>query len=237
MPRRKAMDGWETLEDGGSNRWIYARQVSPLAFVFLQIDDLVDSCGRDASHHFCGDVYVVDLDSISAETVESALRSCGYITEGTEIVNEYDGSVVFDTSAKNGLLYLASICSSYGAHSPMLEELAFPVTEANYYTNPGENNPYFVRLRASLRKYAELNLMSEDSRDTLLDGTVVNAIGQTAREFADGTSGLWEALRRIADDTSATPAQKLMLRLYAKAKHTLGSGPVPEDIQERGTEI
>jgi len=55
-------------------------------------------------------------------------------------------------------------------------------------------------------------------------------MGQTAREFAGGTSSLWDTLRRIKDDPNATDEQKLVLKMYQNAGQTLGAGPVPLDI-------
>lgn len=73
-------------------------------------------------------------------------------------------------------------------------------------------------------------LLEAEHRNHLLDTKIVNALGQTAREFAS-TDGLWETLRRIkADPDSATTEQRLMLKMYRGSGQTLGAGPVPSDI-------
>jgi len=99
----------------------------------------------------------------------------------------------------------------------------------DYYN---ENCPEFRRLRKEAVEFCEETLFDESKRNDLLMNKIVNKLGQSAREYANGTDGLWESLRRVKElGDDATPEQKLMLKVYANSKTTLGAGPVPEDLQ------
>ena len=136
------------------------------------------------------------------DTIAGALQCCGY-------------DEPLDLRSESDRLALAEMMFSYGAKSPMWG---------------GEGN-HFDRLRAEARREAEA-LFDDEHRNEALDTRVVNALGQTAREYAAGTEALWSTLRRIKDDPNATDEQKMVLRMYQKCDTTLGAGPVPEDIKE-----
>jgi hypothetical protein len=217
------MANWTTLEDGGSCRWVYAREVAPLTWVFLRIDDMVDACGRDADYWFHCDVAVVNLATATANgTLASALECCGA------------ESWLDDLPAESKPLAMAQCLFDYGAHSPLWQK-ASPTIDKDadgdwQFDAPDESDPDFADLLDAGRDWAESNLLDDDNRENLLDTTIVNRIGQTAREFAGGTAGLWDALRRIAADPNASAESKLVLRMYQGAGQTLGAGPVPADI-------
>ncbi len=210
---------WITLADGGSSTWLYAREASPRVWIFIEIIDMVDACGRDATKRWYASVSVVDLNTTSPNTLASAIQSCGWFEDMEP-----------DTITP---IMLAEVCHSYGAKSPMWDDSAGPVNEHNRHNNPGEEHRPFRTLRAAARREAE-SLLDTDTRDHLLDNKIVNQIGQTAREFANGTDGLWDVLRRIAADPNANASQRLVLKMYANAGQTLGAGPVPADIVTSG---
>lgn len=79
-------------------------------------------------------------------------------------------------------------------------------------------------------------LLNTEHREEQLDSRIVNGLGQTAREYADGIESLWSTLRDIKSNLDATPEQKLVLKIYQGAGTTLGAGPVPSDIQETDNE-
>jgi hypothetical protein len=222
------MKGWVTCEDGGSGRWLYARPLdsaSPagaIVWVFICIDDMVDSCGRDADYYFNASVSVVDLLSIGVKAQEDALRSCDA------------QSWIHDLPTEKKWLSVAQCCHDYGAKSPCWEGTSPTINkEKDWQWNvPSDSSPTFTRLRAAARRFAEERLLDAESRNRLLDNRIVNKLGQTAREFANGTEGLWDALRRIKRSANATEEQKLILKMYQGAGQTLGAGPVPADIMK-----
>jgi len=208
---------WLETEDGGSGSWVYVCR-NQLAYIFIVIDDLPEACGRDATSLFGAQVSVVDLATIAPETIASALRCCGYEEE-------------LDFKSEKDRFLIADMCRSFGAYAPMWNEDGGKVTEENRYGSYDEKHPAFRKLRSDARKFAEENLFHDEARNELLDTKVVNAVGQTAREYMNGTEGLWEALHRIKDQgDKATPERQLVLRMYMNAGQTLGAGPVPEDI-------
>jgi len=213
---------WLTLFDGGSDQWLYVA-CDGLAYVFIDINDLPANCGRDATSRWAASVSVVDLLSVSPETMASAMEGCG-------CEDELDFKVAEDR------LRLAEMLHSVGSKSPMWNQDGGKVTFDNYGNceqDYDENCPAFRRLRKEAREYAEAELLQGDEqRNELLDNKVVNAIGMTAREYGNGGQGLWEGLRRIkAQGDAATPQQQLVLGMYQKAENTLAAGPVPEDLR------
>lgn len=218
------MKGWEVFEDGGSGRWLYARSVGPLCWVFIGVDDMVECCGRDADAYFSAQVAVVDVLNASPETVGSALRGCGA------------ESWLSDLPKDRRLQATAQCMFDYGAKAPCWEGSSPDINkEKNKDWQgdvPSDSSPTFMRLRAAARRFAEENLLEEEKRNELLDTRIVNKLGQTARQFAGGMEALWGTLRRIKEDPDASEEQKLVLRMYQGAGHTLGAGPVPVDIME-----
>lgn len=209
---------WLVVEDGGSGTWLYAAK-DGTTYVFIRMLDMVDACGKDAEFHFCAEVYTVDPVAASPETMVQAWRSCrGDAVEPPNLLS------------KEGLFEMACCLLDYGAASPLMSEEDFPVKDR--FLDPDERHPQFQRLRKRARDLAEEILADSDARDEMLDTKIVNGLGQTAREYAVGTEGLWAALRRIRElGDQATDKQKLLLKLYGGAGQTLGAGPVPEDLR------
>ena len=54
----------------------------------------------------------------------------------------------------------------------------------------GEHSKDFKAIRAAARREAEA-MLDDATRDNALDTRIVNKIGQTARQYASGTAGLW----------------------------------------------
>ena len=225
---------WLELRDGGSDEWLYicqdagdAEHISGWRFFFIELIDMPAACGSDAQNRWACQVDIVDLLEASAETMADALRSCG-IDNTCELPNQ---------TTLQGRLELAEMMRDYGAKSPMWCESGGKI-KFDAHGNPDdgsydENCPAFRRLRKEAREFVEQNLFDHESCEHILDTKIVNKIGQTAREFAQGTAGLWSSLRRIkAQGDEATPEQKLILGMYAKCEHTLGAGPIPEDIRK-----
>lgn len=207
---------WTVLADGGSGTYLYAREAASGVYLFIEIIDLPDCMGRDATVRWCAQVDVVDVFATSPDTLASAVRSCG------DWIYEIEGGPT--------PLMLAEVLHSYGAKSPMWSGEAGVVNERNFYDSPDERHRPFRDIRAEARREAEA-LLDADYRDEVLDTKIVNAIGQTAREFANGTAGLWDALRRIAADPNASEGNKLMLKMYANCGVTLGGDVVPDDLR------
>lgn len=213
---------WTVLSDNDGT-YLYAREASPGVFLMIAIMDLAEYMGRDAvgGARWSADVSVVDLTSVSPDTLGSAIRSCGW----------------FDNMEPEEVkpLMLAECLHSYGAKSPVWDGESGVVNERNRHDSPGEEHRPFRDIRAAARREAE-RFMDSEYRDQVLDTRIVNRMGQTAREYANGADGMWSALRRIAADPNARPEQRLILRMYANAGQTLGCGPVPADLLATDTE-
>ena len=211
---------WLTIFDGGSDQWLYACRVG-LTYVFVQIMDLPAYCGQDANSRWSVSVALVDLMAISPEAMASAMQSCG-CDEPLDFKDESDR------------LRLAEMLFSHGSKSPAWDKAGGKVTFDNYGNceqDYDENCPAFRSLRKEAREQAEELLTSESAREGAMD-KVVNAIGQTAREYANGADGLWTSLRRIKEaGGEATAEQQMVLGMYQRAENTLGCGPVPEDLR------
>jgi hypothetical protein len=219
------MENWKMLEDGGSNRWIYAREVAHHVWIFIRMDDMVEAMGKEATYWFHCDVGIVDLNqAMECGTLEEALNFCDA------------KSWMPDLPEESHPLAMAQCLFDSGAWSPLWQDGSPEIDKDDnddwQYDAPGDDDPEFVDLLEAGRKWAEENLLDEESRDHWLDTKIVNRIGQTAREFAGGTNTMWEKLRQIKDDSNATPEQKIILKMYSSCCHTLDGTPIPEDIKE-----
>ncbi len=211
-------DIWLELYDGGSDQWLWVCRDS-LAYIFIEVLDMVGYCGKEATSLFDASVSVVDLLTVPPSAVASAFQSCG-------CEEELDFKVELDR------LRIAEMLFSVGTKAPMWNDCGGAVKDQ--FARPDEKHPAFRILRSNARKYAEENLFNDEERNKLLDTKVVNQIGETAREYMHGTEGMWAAVRRIKEaDEAASPKQKLVLRAYQSAGQTLGAGPVPADIMEK----
>ena len=209
---------WLVLFDGGSDQWLYVCR-DGMAYIFLEVLDWPAVCGRDAQVLFNASVCVVDLLSIPLDTVASSMRSCGCDEE-------------MDFKKEEDRLRVAEMLYSTGAKSPLWNSNAGKVKDP--HDRPDEGHPAFRSLRAAARRYAEENLFDDEQRNELLDTRIVNKIGQTAREYSQGTEALWTAMRRIREQgDAAPPEQQLVLKMYQSCGTTLGAGPVPEDIRKK----
>lgn len=215
MITKGVMKGWTVLADGGSGSWLWARETDPGVFVFLEIIDCQEY-GGDMDDLWNGSVSVVDMPSIGPEQVARAVESAGM---------EIDEDRYSESEMR---MAVAEMCHQYGAKSPMFD--SFSGKRKDEYDRPDERNPYFVRLLKRMREEAA-PLLNKSKRDELLDTRIVNGIGQTAREYAQGTDSMWTALRRIAADENATPEQKLVLKMYGACNQTLGGDRIPADLK------
>lgn len=209
---------WRVLEDGGSGTWLWVCRAGT-SYVFIEIMDLVDAMGHEATSQWCGQVSIVDVAGASSQTLIDAARCCS-----GDDRSEWPG---FDSEADR--LHWACMLRDYGAKAPMWTGEAGKPRE---YAS--ETSKDFRALRAEARREAEA-LLDDAHREAMLDSRVVNAIGQTAREYASGTEGLWTALRRIKENPEATPAQRLFVSIHGKCGDTLGAGPIPSDLRTEST--
>jgi hypothetical protein len=217
------MKGWLTHHEGGSGTWLYSRCLDHGRhgrYLFIRIMDLVDAMGvAEAPSWFDGRLSLVDLIEASPEDLLRAADSCG-LDLSLEYLRRNHASVH---------LSLAEACHDYGLLAPLASDDTGPLgRKADCWSSPDESWPRFVHMRARLRRQAEA---FEAGDESALD-RVVNQLGQTAREYARGIEGTWEALRRIKSDPNATDQQKLVIRMYGDAETMLGAGPIPADLRE-----
>lgn len=216
---------WTELRDGVSDEWLYVHEVkvkpkpqfkgdkvfpvSTKEFIFIRIHDMVSCCGSDAMELFSGNLLFVNLNEVPLERKISAMRCCGF-DEDAHFKAIDMAEMLLDSG-------IASVCG-YSAGK---------VTEKNHYAGYGESHPAFRHVRAYLANEAKA-LMTKEGREAA-SNSVVNAIGQTLRQYNAGTTGLWERLRTIKEN-GGSPEETMILSMYQKAGNTLGAGPVPEDI-------
>jgi len=227
---------WLELYDGGSDQWLYVcrdgrfEEGKGFTFFFIDITDMPAACGRDATYRWCASVDVVELLNASQSTIQSAMRSCGY---------EHKLHMMMESDR----LALAEMLWQHGAKAPAWSDEGGKITFDDYGNVKefyNENCPEFRRLRKEAVEFCEETLFDESNRNDFLMNRIVNKLGQSAREYANGTDGLWDSLRKIKEmGDEANPDQKLMLKIYANAETTLGAGPIPDDLrntQQKGND-
>lgn len=171
---------WKTLEDGGSGQWRYVHQINKDVFIFITMLDMVDACGNEAEYWLHGEIDIVDLSDMPEKQIESALKCCG-------IEEEED---------KNNPLVIAICCLDYGAKAPMYQKCSEEIDKSDsdwkWEDCPDEDSDEFQEILTELKEYAGDYLADDDVRNELMEETVVNKIGQSAKEYMTGKSWLWD---------------------------------------------
>lgn len=213
----------------------------PPVYLFIEIQDMVDACGRDmlGQLDLSGEVYLVEPGRYGARDLYRVYQSCGWdgikdmVEEFVETSNESSNEAQPNRGAipDIGLLY-ADLLRNYEHKSPLHSASGGRiVTEKNLHDGVDESSKGFSSLLRELLVEANQYIADNTVLQATLDTKVVNKMGQTSREFAGGIDSTWDTLRRIQDmGDNATPAQKLVLKMYKNAGQTLGGDKVPLDI-------
>lgn len=278
---KRLLNGWTQQESGGSGTWLWVQRIGTLLkpedlvdtggelpiismkdrvsapmYLFIEITDMVDACGRDMLDQYglAGEVYLVEPGRYGARDLKSVFESCGW--EGIkDIVEEFiedgenedaEGSadtgyelfkpqIAPDTDEIDvidiGLIY-ADLHRNY-RHKSNLHSASGGriVTEKNLHDGVAEGSKGFSALLRELLTEANGYVSDKLKLETTLDTRVVNKLGQTSREFAGGIDSTWDTLRNIqALGDKATPSQKIVLKMYQNGGQTLGGNKVPFDI-------
>lgn len=268
------LKGWTQNESGGSGTWLWVRRIGDLlkpedlvdvggelpiismedeveapTYLFIEIQDMVDACGRDmlGQLNLAGEVYLVEPSRYSARDLKSAFESCG--GDGIkDLIEEFVDSEYTGVSSKIpggpasvpdiGLLY-ADFLRSYGKkarlHSTSGGRI---VTEKNLHDGVDEGSKGFSQLLRELLTEANQYATDNVKLETTLDTRVVNKLGETARQCAGGIDSHWDTLRSIqAKGDKATREQKLYLKMTMNSSgQTLGGDIVPLDIMTGGSD-
>jgi hypothetical protein len=147
---------WTVLMD--DTNYLCAAKMPSGAFVFVEVTDMDDACGRDNEEKppFVMEVSLVDLSVIDEETLRSALDSCGW--EGME---DEDGNL--------SDLVRAEACFQHGNKAPM----------------HSADGGAFKGLIAEGKREATL-LANSDRELAKRMGRTVNRMGSTAAEYMRG---------------------------------------------------
>lgn len=213
---------WEIWEDcDGTYR--YVRRMADLKYLGISIISLPEYCGRSAidGPYWSGDLVLVDLMALPYGEQIAALRSC-YGDTWPDFA---------DTVAVRQDL-LVSCCLSHGSYAPLGLDSGGDV-KIDSYGDMIEQTPDskgFRGVRKRLREIGDAFARDAGSLERTLDNRIVNSLGQTAREYGQGTEGLWSKLRDIRDDGDASDEQKLIFKMYHGCTDTLADVPIPADI-------
>lgn len=136
---------------------IWVRQIDPLRFHFLRLDNMNEACGQDNEglptyHVYLGEV---DLSTVPAQEIASALRCMGIEDE--------------ETARALSLESVAGCVFEYGLYAPLHE-----VSSNNAHKAIRECKAESRRLGADADAYEAAM------------GRPVNRLGSTAREYARG---------------------------------------------------
>lgn len=144
------------LDYGGT--WF--RKVGPRRWHFIELTNMDEACGRDneGRDKYVVELSEVDLDGISAETQQSAWRSCDGDCQTTDETTPGERDVI-----------TAGCCFSYGAKAPLHSE---------------ETNNAHKGIRACRAESYSLT-SDADAYRAAMERTV-NRLGSTAREYMTG---------------------------------------------------
>lgn len=253
---------WHVLADGGSGTWLWVRRVGDRitksmlehdevaawvapngphrttpnpTYLFVEIIDMVDACGRDMLDQLslCGEVFSVDpLSYNKAAAVEAFESAYGNVLDLDDMFDDEEDE------SKDGSdvgFFLAEIHASYGHKAPLYSSSGgITVTEKNLHDRSiDKGHPKFNALLREL--LLEANRYAEDSAELerTLDTKIVNKLGQTARSFADGTEAHFAHLEELKyGGAPLTPEQELVLKMTGACAHTLGGTPIPASLRD-----
>ncbi len=169
---------------------MWARKARDGSWYVLQWTNMIDACGeRDAAeigYEFECQVKRLDIGSLPAKEIDSALQCCGNKISPEGIVTD-DGDVVASGLDQVEQCIL-ECCIQYGHGAPL-------------HTETGSKHP--LRIRAAARRYAESMMGDGPGLRKALDRPV-NAIGSTAEEYGKGD----------IDSAPDDPKHALMRRLH-----------------------
>ena len=148
---------WITLQDGGSDTWLYMRRVGAHAFQFVEVLDMHSATGETHGDRYAGQVDLVDLSQLTPAYLRDAQRSCGWDLDEHEL------------TADQRERALAEMCHSYGCKAPL--------------GSCSSNNR--GKCEREMRSLAH-ECLDEHELEDRLDNRAVNALGSTAREYMTG---------------------------------------------------
>jgi hypothetical protein len=176
LDRLKPSKLFHVLMGEGSTTWSFYRCVAPQRFHVIEVTDMDDTCGRDNDGRptFVVELNAVDLAEITLETVDSALRSCGWSRREFSpkqplyctIVNDYSGDVV--ANGKNVELCIVECLHSYGSKARL---------------ESWEGNGWKVLVK---KARAESRSLDDEATYEERMSRPVNRLGSSAREYMQG---------------------------------------------------
>lgn len=215
------MSHWQHIHGStSSDDGVWARRVGPDdVWHIIEVTDMVDAVGSDwEGPPWEAALKIVDLRDITRSDILSALDSCGDPDAYHAALGRAANATLKReriAAEREARLIAAVACAAHGDYAPMGEWYA-------------PRSPRVARERAQRESR---RLEADAGYRAARLSRPVNALGATAREFAQGWQGMQAAINRgIA---SGDPGANLMSKLYhATDGQTLGGKVDISDLRE-----
>lgn len=210
--------GWKAAYEDtpGGLYWRRRSEYNSLQYLFAEVIDMDDACGRDneGQPQFVWEAYLVDLSILSPEEMTRAVESGIGVGTLAEIHDKHGKQAYLDA--------IAEACFQYGTRGPL----------------DSGSCSRFEWGRARAIAAADDAASTEDRLADRLDRTV-NRIGSTARDFmsGDALAGLHRNTEKVQRGEEIGIHSAITLRMYSAAGGRTLGGTVETDLAAAGAEL
>jgi len=220
LPKWAQKKGWK-IQYEDSPGGVYMRHLDTLRYLFAEVTDMDDACGRDNIGHdrFCWGTSLVDLIEVPPAEIGQAVES----GIGWAVLQDIqDRAAGRGASLKEGtrlrMEMMAEACHSYGIKAPL--------------DQGSVAGDHFDWARSRAMKAGDAAVETEEALNERLDRTV-NKIGSTARDFLRGDikAGLRRSAEEIAEGKrEPTPEEQIMMKVHSVCKGMTLGGKTTETV-------
>jgi len=216
LPKWAQKRGWK-IQYEDSPGGVYMRHLDTLRYLFAEVTDMDDACGRDNEGHdrFIWETSLVDLIEVPPVELGQAIRS-GIGWKGIQEMQ--DRAKSREEGIQLRMALMAEACHSYGIKAPL--------------DQGSVDGDRFDWARSRGMKAGDAAVATEEALDERLDRTV-NKIGSTARDFlrGDGEAGLRRSAVEIAEGKrEPTMEEQVLMKMYSVCKGQTLGGKTTETV-------
>ena len=216
LPKWALKNGWK-IQYEDSPGGVYMRHLDTLRYLFAEVTDMDDACGRDNIGHdrFIWETCLVDLVEIPPVELGQAIRS-GIGFEGIQEMQ--DRAESREEGIRLRMALMAEACHSYGIKAPL--------------DQGSVDGDHFDWARSRAMRAGDAAVETERTLNKRLN-RVVNKIGSTGRDVLRGDlmAGLRRSAKEIAEGKrEPTQEEQIMMKMHSVCKGQTLGGKTEETV-------
>lgn len=211
LSKKAQKRGWKVAYEDNPGGLYFRHGEHGLQFVFVEVTDMDDACGRDNAGHprYAWEARLLDLAQLGSTEISAAMACCGTKHEDLRDWEERWGKqAMFDRLAENCRSYRHGAPLAQGSHQRFEVALARAICEADSITSDAD--------------MLEGNLASPK-----------NKIGTTGHDLlrGDPMAGLRRAAEEVASgQRQPTPRESILMRAHATCGGQTLGGATDESV-------